>query len=155
MRHFRTLAILTINVHFFDSISSNDRYIAVCDSDLSMPSRRKVGKGGVGILWHIMYDKYISPLTIDDDRIVGIQIQIYPGLHMFIFQVYLPCTNHSIDYFKGCIDKLYDLWNIYSESGITLFMGDFKCSCNGNCTSSRDIMFCKFLSDTHLHAVIR
>lgn len=36
---------------FLDSVDSNNNYFAVFESDLEYPSRRKVGKGGVALLW--------------------------------------------------------------------------------------------------------
>ena len=105
-------------------------------------------------MWHVKYDKYITPLTIEDDRIVGVQFQIAPYQFMFIFQVYLPCRNHPIQYFKDYVDKLYNLWSIYSEQGIVVLMGDFNTSCikNGK-TDTRCLYFNQFLYDTNLIAV--
>ena len=47
---------------------------AVSDTDLSLYSKRRIGKGGVALMWHITHDKFVSPLVINDDRIVGIQV---------------------------------------------------------------------------------
>ena len=40
------------NVHFIESIHRDYTGFAVCDSDLMSISRRKVGKGGVALMWH-------------------------------------------------------------------------------------------------------
>ena len=45
------------NMHFLDSISSKYKYFGIPDRDLSIPSNRKVGKGGVAIMWQ----PYLSP----------------------------------------------------------------------------------------------
>ena len=60
------------NLHLIDAIDNRLKSHAVSDFDLVNSSRRGVGKGGVCIMWHVKYDKYITPLTIDDDIIVGI-----------------------------------------------------------------------------------
>lgn len=143
------------NIHFLGSISSDFNYHAVCDSDLSTASNRKVGKGGAAILWHRSLDHRVVPISIDSDRIVGIQLELLPGQLIYIFQVYLPCSNHPIDKFRGCIDLLYDLYNSYCDNGVTVFMGDF----NGvvhTCTqhiSTRDRLLSNFLKDCNLCAV--
>jgi len=57
-------------------------------------------------MWHKRLSHFITPLSIDDDIIVGVQLQIAPFVHAFIFQVYLPCSNHSVAVYKQYIDKL-------------------------------------------------
>ena len=39
------------NIHFFDAIDTKYSTHAVCDSSLDQPSNRRVGKGGVAIMW--------------------------------------------------------------------------------------------------------
>ena len=51
------------NVHFINSLISDYRTHVVCDRDLLLPSNRRVGKGGVAILWHKRHDSYVVPLT--------------------------------------------------------------------------------------------
>jgi hypothetical protein len=116
------------NLDFLNSFDSQYRSFSRSDKSLLLPSSRRVGKGGVSILWHIKYDKYISPIDIDDDRIVGIQLQLSPSQFVFFFQVYLPCRNHAIACFREYIDKLYDIWNMYCQHGLVIFMGDFNSS---------------------------
>ena len=81
--------------------------------------------GGVVIMWHKRLSHFITYLSIDDDRIVGIQLQIAPSVHASIFQVYLPCSNHSVAVYKQYIDKLYDL-HLYSDQGIPIFLGGYN-----------------------------
>ena len=45
------------NLYFLESLDNNYKSYAVSDFDLKRPSNRKVGKGGVAILWH---DKLIN-----------------------------------------------------------------------------------------------
>lgn len=56
------------DIHFLQSLNNNYKYIAITDRDLDLPSKRKLGKGGVAIFWHRDIDNSIS-----DDRIIGIQ----------------------------------------------------------------------------------
>ena len=79
-----------------DSLTSDYGSTVIYNRALSMPSKKKVGKGGVVIMWHTRLSHFITPLSIDDDIIVGVQLQIAPFVHAFIFQVYLPCSNHSV-----------------------------------------------------------
>ena len=60
-----------------------------------------VKRGGVAILWNSRYDFVL--LSIDNDTIVGIQLHISPGNFVFIFQVYLPCSNHNNEKYNDCI----------------------------------------------------
>ena len=114
------------NLYFLDTISNDYNYHAVCDNDLYSCKTRKVGKGGVAILWNNRYDNYVVPLNIDSDRIVGIQLQNSPGDFVFIFQVYLPCSNHNIEKYNDCIALLYDLHSSFCDHGLTVCIGDFN-----------------------------
>ena len=59
-------------------------------------------------MWNKRLSHRIVPIDVVDDRIVGIQMQISSTEHMFIFQVYLPCVNHSYEVFAEYVNKLYD-----------------------------------------------
>jgi len=74
------------NVHFLDSVFSNYKPFTVCGKDLSLPSKRRVGKGGVTLLWGKDIDDHVSPLMCDDDRIIDIHYQVSPSNYVFIFQ---------------------------------------------------------------------
>lgn len=114
------------NLSILKSVNSKYNAYGVCDNSLQMPSNRRVGKGGVAIMWNIKYDNYVTPLLIDDDRIVGVQFQYDQNRFMYIFQVYLPCRNHCIQYYRDYVDKLYNLYSYYTESGTVILMGDFN-----------------------------
>ena len=94
--------------------------------DLKFPGRRRVGKGGVALLWHKRLDCLITPLSFEDDRIIGLQLEISPAFYIYIFQVYLPCSNPPIAKFREYIDKLGNLLGLYAEKGLVLIMGDFN-----------------------------
>lgn len=121
------------DLRFLDLIDSNYRSYAISDYTLSFPSQRKVGKGGVALIWHKRFDGRISILNIEDDRIVGIQLEVSQNDYVFVFQVYLPCSNHPVVSYTDYLDKICNLINIYSEKGTVLIMGDF----NANLMSSR------------------
>ncbi len=40
------------DLQFLDSINNKYSSYSVADPDLMIPSHRRVGKGGIGILWH-------------------------------------------------------------------------------------------------------
>jgi hypothetical protein len=79
----------------------------------------------------------VVPLVIDSDRIVGIQFEYSPGQYIFIFQVYLPCSKHSIENYRLCIDKMFELFYLYVEKGETV-MGDFNARLFGTHAQTRD-----------------
>ena len=62
------------DLHFFDNFNSSYKCSAVCDRDLVASSCRTVRKGGVAILWHRKHNNRVVPLNIDDDRIIGVQL---------------------------------------------------------------------------------
>ena len=72
---------------------------------------------------------------------------------MFIFQIYLPCSNLSISIYRTYIEKLYNLYSIYSSTGSVVFLGDFNAKYDLNSSISRDQFLCRFLSDVNLVAI--
>ena len=59
-----------------DCINNNYKHIAVCDKIQNHPKFQNIAKGGVALLWHRKYNDNITPLHIDDDRIVGVKIEL-------------------------------------------------------------------------------
>ncbi|MEW8546461.1 MAG: reverse transcriptase domain-containing protein, partial [Candidatus Thiodiazotropha sp.] len=114
------------DLSFLNQIDKYYRSFAVSDTDLQRPSNRRVGKGGVAFLWHIKHNNRISPLLLDDDRIIGIKYEICTDNIIFFFQTYLPCTNHSMDVYREYIDKLQNIISLYSERGMVVIMGDIN-----------------------------
>ena len=39
--------------------------------------------------------------------------------------MYLPYDN-DVDYYRACVDHLYDIMSLYSDRGVVLFAGDFN-----------------------------
>ena len=93
--------------------------------------------------------------TIDDNRIVGTQFEVSPNQFVYILQVYMPCSNHPIEFYRNYVDKLFNLWSLYSENGTVIFIGDFNAKVNhlvkGN-LRNRDLTFLQFLNDANLVA---
>ncbi len=141
------------NVHFFDSLSNNSRCHVVCDSSLAIGNQRRMGKGGVAIMWQNKYDYCITPVDIDDDNIAGIQMQISANDYMYMFQVYLPCSNHSIDIFADYIWRLYDIYNKYADNGTVVFMGDFNADISISANNPRTRLLRRLLIDCNMLAV--
>ncbi|WAR05698.1 hypothetical protein MAR_021067 [Mya arenaria] len=137
------------NMHFLNDYN----FHAVCDKDLNI-NRAAVGTGGVSLMWNKKLDDLVTPLSIDDDHIVGIQLQLCSNQYIYIYlKCILPCVNHKINVFNEYIDKLYDLYYSYCDKGIPLFMGDFNAKVNTQPMTSRDKRLVKFLSDCNLCAV--
>lgn len=53
------------DLHFLESVNSSYSYSAVSDFDLERPSRRKVGKGGVALVWKRSIDSRVSLMTTE------------------------------------------------------------------------------------------
>lgn len=145
------------NIHFLQSVSSRYRYFAAADRDLDKPSRRKVGKGGVALFWRQELDRFVSVLDIDDDRILGIQIQISPVCYVYVIQVYLPSSNHCMQEFEDYMLKLQDIYSSFSDKGTLIIMGDFNAHQNGynfvKRYDRRSVMLRNFLACNNLASV--
>ena len=139
--------------NFINSLSSNYNSIVVIDNNYKNRNS-KMGRGGVALMWNRKHDNNVSQLFIDDDRIAGIQFDVNDGSFLFIFQVYLPCTNYPASFYKQYIEKLYNIWSTYSSHGSVIFMGDFNAKFLGNVKSvrQRDRQFTQFMADTGLLA---
>lgn len=105
------------NLHFLDRIHTSYSSHAVSDSNLYQGDTRKVGKGGVAILWNKRFDGMVSCLPIDSDRIIGIQIELCKNYFLYLFQMYLPSKNNRVDVFNDCLESLNALIDAYSDKG--------------------------------------
>ena len=114
------------NLHFLQSINCSYNSFGVCDNDLLMPSNRRVGKGGVAILWHKSLDHHVTPLDITSDRICGIQYRLNQHLNFYILQVYAPSSNHSVQVYRDFIDHLHAIISTYCHYGLVILMGNFN-----------------------------
>ena len=148
--------LMESNSNFLSTINSHYKCITVVDKSCRFPYNRHTGIGGVAILWHEKHDRYVSVIQTDDDRIAGVQISIAEGIYLFIFQVYLPCTNHSSEMYRYYIDQLLDLWSMYSALGTVIFTGDFNAKfvySDQVRFKPRDRQFTQFLNDCNLVAI--
>ena len=90
------------------------------DFGLMFQGRRRVGKGGMALLWHKRLDhKLIARLSFEDD--IGLQLEISPTVNIYLFRVYLPCSNNRTVSFHEYVDKLSNLIGLYSVTW--LFLG--------------------------------
>ena len=99
------------------------------DSSLHDTSNRRLGKGGIAIFWNRKYDSCVTPLCIDDDRILGVKIEMSESSYIYLFQDYLPYSNHSSfnsNLYTEYIEKLADILSLYSEKVMVIVMGDFN-----------------------------
>ena len=120
------------DLHFLNSINPNYTSLGICDSDLNVYRNRSVGKGGVALLWKKKLNQSISPLCIESDKIVGIQLQLSRDTFVYILQVYLPCSNHRIEQFREHIEQLFNLISMLSQLGSVILMGNFNAHLNGS-----------------------
>ena len=100
--------------------------IVICSENNPDFITGKRGHGAVAIFWKQTLDDFVSPLEIDSDRIVGIQIEAPNQDPLFILSVYLPSSNHQFTEFCECIDLLWSLCEIYINEGPFILMGDFN-----------------------------
>ena len=113
------------DLHFLDNLDSSLKCYSSCDYDLRAPNICTVRKGGVAIMWNKKHTSRIPPLLIDDDRIIGIQYQCSNNCFLYIFQIYLPSSGHSVSKYN---EYLIDIIQIYSDKGQTdgpLFLKNF------------------------------
>ena len=114
------------DLHFFNHLDSNYDSHVVNDRDLEIPGSCYVRKGGVAIMWKRQYSSRVAPLSIEDDRIIGVQFESSKDSYMYVFQVYFPSSNHPISKYREYVDKLSDLLNVYSLKGVVVVMGDIN-----------------------------
>ena len=140
------------DLHFLDSVDSDYNYSAVSDSDLELPSRRKVGKGGVALFWKRTIDSRVSILNIDDDR-----LQVSHNSYTYIIQAYLPSANHPISELNDYLLKLQDICSMYDSRGTVILMGDFNAHFNGEKFikphDRRSNLFLQFLASNNLISI--
>ena len=145
------------DLHFLDSVDSDYNYSAVSDSDLELPSRRRVGKGGVALFWKRTIDSRVSILNIDDDRLVGIQYQVSHNSYTYIIQAYLPSANHPISELNDYLLKLQDICSMYDRRGTVILMEDFNAHFNGEKFikphDRRSNLFLQFIASNNLISI--
>jgi hypothetical protein len=77
---------------------------------------------------HRSFDQFIvNEISIDSDRIIGVEACLPNSECIFIFSVYMPAASLQIQQFKEHVDTLHELYSVYSEVGIVILMGGFQC----------------------------
>ncbi|MES9880824.1 MAG: reverse transcriptase family protein [Sedimenticola sp.] len=75
-------------------------------------------------MWHRRHNGRVTPLSIEDDRIIGIHVLVSERVHLYVFQMYLPSRNHPISKYRDYVEKVENLVSLYAEKGIVVLMGD-------------------------------
>ena len=114
------------DLHFLDKLDNVYKSYATSDFDLNLPSRRRAGKGGVAFLYHKRLSSRITHLCLESDRITGLQYEFCKNQYMYIFQVYLPSSNHSMSVYRDCCDDLRNILYCYADKGEIVIMGDIN-----------------------------
>ena len=142
-------------LHILNSLDTKYKSHSVSDLSLQIDSKRKVGKGGVAILWHSKLDSMVSPIEVTDNRIIGIELLLDSSNYYFIFQVYLPCKNYPVSKYKDYIEKIENIVSIYSSRGTIIIMGDMnsKVYHSQRISNSRLFYLSNFLTDFNLCSI--
>ena len=113
------------NSAFLNKLINNYESYIVTSSETTELNNRRVGKGGVGFLWHSRLEGRVQPINVNDDRIAVIKV-LLPKETFIIIQVYLPTSSYPTPMYRDYIDKLMDLYSELSEQGTVIIMGDFN-----------------------------
>ena len=117
----------TINTDF-------DANVVLCnENDNNLES--KLRKGGIAILWKKSLGYCISDVVLGftTDRIMGICVQSKNVMPLYIFNVYMPTTNLSIDDYRDHISMLQLVYDEFSQRGHIIIMGDFNAQLGPDC----------------------
>ena len=138
--------VLCIQEHHLTPQSStflntiDDQYDAsVVLSSSHMEHNPSLRQGGVAILWRKAMGYAISDvcLNIVTDRVVGIVLQRQEQLPVYIFTVYMPSTNATMDDYQQILDILQVIYDTFFEKGIIVISGDFNAQLGSNKTGRR------------------
>ena len=124
------------SLNYLNTLDPGYASTGVSDASINPHNPNRRGKGGVALLWK----KSILATSIviqDEDRIIGISLKSNSGSIFYIFAVYLPSTNHTINEFTEYVDKLYNLYLEYSSLGTVIFLGDINAEISGTRYNAR------------------
>ena len=108
-------------------------------------------------MWRSCYNDHITPVHIDNDRIIGVQFRTDTGEYLYIFQVYSPSSNYDIRTYREHLECVQDIISGYADRGRIILMGDFNSHLQGksfikpNDTRSHEML--RLLSNNQLVAV--
>ncbi|CAC5389436.1 unnamed protein product [Mytilus coruscus] len=99
--------------------------------------------------------KYVESIDIDDTRITGIEIHTIHSENIYCFCVYLPASSKPFEHFRIYVERLYDIYMIYSQLGTVIILGDINAKVNGprslnSVRDKRSETFAKFLDELRL-----
>ena len=88
----------------------------------------QIRKGGLAVLWKKNIDNSVSvlDLPITTDRIMGIRIDTTNQRPIFIINVYMPSTSHSIDEYRHVMDLLQVVIDYTFDNSVLYICGDFN-----------------------------
>lgn len=111
---------------FLDSVSSDFCSHGVSDSglDISDPFRR--GKGGVAIMWRKSLNNNVTLLPIENDRLMGISLQVDNNSYVTILATYLPSANADFNVYLEYLNIVRDTYVFYSETSEVFVCGDLN-----------------------------
>ena len=120
------------SLDFLDSIHPSYKAHAVSDASLDPYLSTRRGKGGVAWLIHrkLIQSHTISPLPIEDDRIIGIKL-IAQDFNIYAFCVYMPSSKEPTDRYREYCNKLSDIISQYSTLGYVMILGDLNAELKG------------------------
>ena len=108
-----------------DEINPQYTGFGVSSAKLDESSSLSRGCGGVGIIWKKTLP--IFPVTqITSDRFCAVQL-LSPDSErsLYIFTVYLPSSDYSVEEFSDYISELQNAVGILQQSGQVILAGDF------------------------------
>jgi exonuclease III len=88
-------------------------------------------EGGVTFIVKSSILKYVECIELDENRITGIEIPTLNSERIFCFCVYLPATSKSFEYFRTYVERLYDIYSVYSEMRTVYILCDLNVKVNG------------------------
>ncbi|CAC5396551.1 unnamed protein product [Mytilus coruscus] len=99
--------------------------------------------------------KYVDSIDIDDTRTIGIEIHTIHSKSIYCFCVYLPASSKPFEHFRIYVERLYDIYMVYSQLGTVIFLEDINAKVNGSRSFSsvrdkRSETFAKFLDELSL-----
>jgi len=111
---------------FLDSINSKYQAFSTIDHSIDQYDAIRCGKGGTAIMYKKELGTKLDTISsIDNDRIIGVELKLERTLPLFIICVYMPANNDKEAY-RDILNELDALFSWYSRLGDVLIGGDFN-----------------------------
>ena len=118
------------NASMLSTISTEYRTFLRCQSFIrndGVPIRQ----GGLAIMWKAGINHTITKLhDVGNENIMGVHINHEDGNSIYLFNVYLPATNHSFEEYLMCANAMSNIYDYYQNLGSVIFVGDLNISLN-------------------------